>query len=144
MRARLAALNAVAILFVGTSAVNADILCAVKVGYIRDALRDRPGPNCPVGERRVNPTTVGLQGPPGQNASKGIAIYDCSICIDGKLTLFSTCESLEPASGFGHPPGAAEGVRTMTQQCKLVGYLVSPTGVDQQREHERSERRDQQ
>jgi hypothetical protein len=103
MRARLAALNtAAAILIAGTSAATADILCAVKIGYQRDLLRDRPGPNCPVGERRVNPAAVGLQGPPGQNTAKGLAIYDCSICTDGKLTLLSTCETLGPVGSFGH------------------------------------------
>jgi hypothetical protein len=126
MRVRIAALSAAVILISGTSAANADILCAVRVGYIRDALRDRPGPNCPFGERLVSPAAVGLQGPPGQNAAKGIPIYDCSICMDGKLALLSTCESLMPAGGFVRLPGAREEVKTITKQCKLVGYLTSP------------------
>jgi len=128
MRARLSALTTAAILIASTSVVCADILCAVKVGYIRDAVRDRPGPNCPFGERLVNPAAVGLQGLPGRSAAKGIPIYDCSICIDGKLTLFNTCESLDPA-GFGDLPSAMKADRTnrtMTKQCNLVGYLMSP------------------
>jgi hypothetical protein len=144
MRARLAALSAAAILIAGTSAVNARILCAVKVGYMRDILRDRPGPRCPVGERLVNPAAVGLRGPPGENTAKGLPIFDCSICTDGKLTLISTCESPEPTLGFGHPPGATEGVRTITKRCNLVGFLIAPAEADQQLEHKRRDRRDQQ
>ena len=128
MRARSSALTAAAIVIAGTSVVRADILCAVKVGYIRDALRDRPGPNCPFGERPVNPAAVGLQGLPGQKAAKAIPIYDCSICLDGRLTLLGTCESLEPAA-FGDPPSAMKADRTnrtMTKQCRLIGYLMSP------------------
>jgi hypothetical protein len=143
MRARLAALSAAAILIAGTSAVNADILCAVAVGYMRDTLRDRPGPNCPAAERRVNPAALGLQGPPPrQNAAKGLPIFDCSICVDGKLTFLSACESPESTLGFGHPPGATEGGTVTTKQCRLVGYLIAPSEADQKREQERRERRD--
>ena len=142
MRARLAALSAAAILITGTSAINADILCAAKVGYLRGTLRDRLGPNCPAGERQVNPAAMGLLGLPGQYTAKGIPIFDCSICVDGKLTFLSTCESPESTLAFGHPPGATEGGTITTKQCKLAGFLIAPSEADQKREQERRDRRD--
>jgi hypothetical protein len=126
MRARLAALIAAANLVASTSTVDADILCAVKVGFSKDMLRDRPGPICPIGERPVDPRAVGLQGPAARNPAKGVPIYDCSTCAEGRLSLLSTCEFLEPTGGFGHPPGDTAGVQTATKPCKLVGYLMSP------------------
>jgi hypothetical protein len=125
MRTRATTLTTAAILIVGSSAVHADILCAVKMGFRKDTLRDRPGPMCPIGERLVNPSAVGLLGPPGQYAAKGMPIYDCSVCTEGRLSLISTCEFLEQG-GFGHPPGATEGVETTNKPCKLVGYLIAP------------------
>jgi hypothetical protein len=124
MRVRLATLTAATILIAGTSTVYANILCAVKLGYMKDMLRDRPGTICPVGERRVDPKVVGLQGPPGQNTAKGTPIYDCSVCAEGRLSLLNNCEFLEATGGFD-PLGKGE-VKTATKQCKLAGYLLSP------------------
>jgi hypothetical protein len=75
MRPRLAAPAAAAILIAGTSAVHADILCAVELGYLKDVLRDRPGPACPFGERLLDPAAIGLQRlPEPQDAPTGMPI----------------------------------------------------------------------
>jgi hypothetical protein len=61
MRPRLADLAAAAILIAGTSAVHADIFCAVELGYLKDVLRARRGPACPFGERLLDPAAIGQQ-----------------------------------------------------------------------------------
>jgi hypothetical protein len=128
MRGPLATLIAAVVLTGATSAVRADVLCAVNlVGYTRDIVKDHPGRStCLDNERPVNLAAAGLQAPPEQNTPKGMAIYDCSVCTEGRLSPLSTCELLEPTGSFGHPPAATEGVQTATKQCKLVGYLISP------------------
>jgi hypothetical protein len=128
MRAPLATLIAAVVLTGATSAVRADVLCAVNLaGYTKDIVKDHTGRStCLNNERPVNLAAAGLQGPPEQNAPKGMAIYDCSVCTEGRLSPLGTCEFLEPTGSFGHPPAATEGVKTTTKQCKLVGYLISP------------------
>jgi hypothetical protein len=128
MRAPQATLIAAVVLTGATSAVRADVLCAVNLaGYTKDIVKDHTGRStCLNNERPVDLAAARLQGPPEQNAPKGMAIYDCSVCTEGRLSPLSTCESLEPTGGFGHPPAATEGVKTTTKQCKLVGYLISP------------------
>jgi hypothetical protein len=128
MRAPSAALIAVVVLIGATSAIRADVLCAVNLaGYTKDIVKDHAGRSaCLENERRVDLASTGLRGPQEQNAPKGMAIYDCSVCTEGRLSLLSTCEFLEPTGSFGHPSAATEGVRTTTKQCKLVGHLLSP------------------
>jgi hypothetical protein len=75
MRTRLVALAAAAILIAGRSAVHADILCAVEVGYLKDVMRVRPGLVCPFGERLLDPAVIGLQKlPEAQDAAKWVPI----------------------------------------------------------------------
>lgn len=72
MQHRLAAVAAATILIAGTSVVHAEILCAVDLAYLKDVLRVRHGPMCPVGERLVDPATIGLQRlPERQSPAKG-------------------------------------------------------------------------
>jgi hypothetical protein len=126
MRAPQAALIAAVVLTGVTSAIRADVLCAVNLaGNTKDIVKDHAERStCLNNERPVNLAAAGLQGP--QNAPKGMAIYDCSVCTEGRLSPLSTCEFLEPTGSFGHPPAATEGVITTTKRCKLVGYLISP------------------
>jgi hypothetical protein len=128
MRAPLAALVAAIVLTGATPAGRADVLCAVNLdGYTRDVVKDHARRSaCLNNERPVNLAAVGLQGPPEKSLTKGMAIYDCGVCTEGRLSPLSTCESLEPTGSFGHPPAATEGVQTTTKQCKLLGYLISP------------------
>jgi len=126
MRVPMAALIAAVVLTNAPSAVRADILCAVNLlGYTKDIVKDHTGRStCLPSERPVNLAAQG--GPPGQNAPKGMPIYDCSVCTEGRLSPLATCEFLEPTGSFGHPLAATEGAKTTTKQCKLVGYLISP------------------
>jgi hypothetical protein len=128
MRAPSIALIAVVVLTGPTSAIRADVLCAVNLaGYTKDIVKDHAGRStCLDNERQVDLASAGLHGSPEQNAPKGMAIYDCSVCTEGRLSPLSTCEFIEPTGSFGHPPAATEGVKTTTKQCKLVGYLLSP------------------
>src|SRR5271169_5772644 len=51
-----------------TSTARADILCQEDN---LDTLKARPGPDCPTGEKKINPVTLGLQGPTGSEGTVG-------------------------------------------------------------------------
>jgi len=51
-----------------TSTARADILCQ---DDNLDTLKARPGPDCPAGETKIDPVTLGLQGPEGPVGPKG-------------------------------------------------------------------------
>jgi hypothetical protein len=73
MRPRFAVLAAAVILIGGTSVVHGDIFCAVELGYLKDVLRVRRGPACPLGERLLDPAAIGLQRlPEPQDAPGGV------------------------------------------------------------------------
>src|SRR5271163_703635 len=51
-----------------TSTARADILCQEDN---LDTLKARPGPDCPTGEKKIDPVTLGLQGPTGSEGPAG-------------------------------------------------------------------------
>jgi len=51
-----------------TSTARADILCQEDN---LDTLKARPGPDCRTGEKKIDPVTLGLQGPAGPEGSVG-------------------------------------------------------------------------
>ena len=51
-----------------TSTARADILCQEDN---LDTLKARPGPDCRTGEKKIDPVTLGLQGPAGPEGSAG-------------------------------------------------------------------------
>ena len=51
-----------------TSTARADILCQEDN---LDTLKARPGPDCPTGEKKIDPVTLGLQGPTGSEGTVG-------------------------------------------------------------------------
>jgi Collagen triple helix repeat (20 copies) len=85
-----------------TSTARADILCQEDN---LDTLKARPGPDCRTGEKKIDPVTLGLQGPAGPEGSVGPKGADGAVGPAGPVGSKGADGAVGPAGPVG-PRGA--------------------------------------
>jgi hypothetical protein len=88
-----------------TSTARADILCQEDN---LDTLKARPGPDCRTGEKKIDPVTLGLQGPAGPEGSVGPKGADGAVGPEGPVGPKGADGAVGPAGPEGTvgPKGA--------------------------------------